>query len=157
MNTTSATNMKTHTTSVRLFITQLAALLLMIAGWAWLSGNFAQPQEPLAADILTDFLHALPGILVVIFGLRYFGALYSALLRGDGTVGGRGAYIGITVVAIFGAAVLILGGLILSLTGVTNSNPNSVGIHTLDDAIPAVLLISGSLLWLVMAFLARRR
>lgn len=151
MNTLHATANTTISSRAHFVKVQLASLMLMIAGWAWTAGNFAQPQEPLAADALTDFVHAIPLILLVVFGWRYFTALY------DASTGPSWAYIGIGVVAFLGAVLLTLGGVVLSLTGVSNSNPNSVGIHNLDDAIPAVIQVAGSLLWLVTAFLARRQ
>ena len=140
---------RTHTT---FFTAQLATLLIMIAGWGWIAGNFAQPAEPLLADAITDLAHAVPAILLFIFGWRYFGVLLDASPRRTGW-----AYIGIGVIAVLALVLLGLGGIVLSLLGITNSNPNSVGIHNLDDAIPAILTLGGSLFWLVFAFLARRQ
>jgi len=136
------------------FTAQLASLLIMITGWGWIAGNFAQPQEALLADAITDLAHAFPAILLFIFGVVYFNA---ALDTAQGRPQGAGwAYNGIGVIAILALILLGLGGIVLSLLGVSNANPNSVGIHNLDDAIPAVLTLGGSALWLVFAFLARR-
>ncbi|MEO7001555.1 MAG: hypothetical protein ABI068_07115 [Ktedonobacterales bacterium] len=152
--TPNATTTATQTMEARNMLpgAQLVALFLMIAGWAWIAGNFAQPQEPLFADALTDFIHAIPLILLVVFGAYHFGALLHTRQRGV-----RWAYFGIGVIAFIGVVLLTLGGIVLNLTGVSNANPNSVGIHNLDDAIPAVIQIVGSLLWLVTVFLARRQ
>ncbi len=144
--------MKTTTTKNTLVTAQLAALLIMLVGWGWIAGNFAQPQEPLFADALTDFLHAVPAILLFIFGLRYFSALLAAQPRRVGW-----AYIGVGVIATLAVLFLGLGGIVLSLLGISTSNPNSVGVHNLDDAIPAVLTLGGSLMWLVVAFLTWRQ
>ncbi|HUY75267.1 MAG TPA: hypothetical protein VMV29_00750 [Ktedonobacterales bacterium] len=137
-------------TSTTFFTAQLAALLIMIVGWGWIAGNFAQPSEPLLADAITDLAHAVPAILLFILGWRYFGAALDGKRRG-------GSYVGIGVIAVLALVLLGLGGIVLSLVGITNANPNSVGIHNLDDAIPAVLTLGGSALWLVFAFLARRQ
>ncbi len=145
MNTTTITN-TTRNTIVK---TQLAALLIFVAGGGWNAGNFAQPSEPLWADALTDFLHALPVILLVIFGLYYFGAALSARQRGAAAlVGPRWAAIGISVIAV----IVIIGCVVLTILGVTNPDPNSVGVHNLDDSIPAVLQVAGGLLWLVTTY-----
>ncbi len=147
--------MKTNSTRNVWFTAQLAALLIMIAGWGWIAGNFAQPQEPLLADAITDLAHAVPAILLFIFGVVYFNAALESL---DARPHGAGwAYNGIGVIAVLALILLGLGGIVLSMLGISNSNPNSVGIHNLDDAIPAVLTLGGSALWLIFAFLARRQ
>lgn len=130
---------------------QMAALWIMIAGWAWIAGNFAQPQEPLGLDALTDFLHVIPAALLVIFGWRMVAGALDAPRRGGGW-----GYVGATVMAVLGAVFTGLGVVALQLLGISTANPNSIGIHTLDDAIPAVLVFVGSLLWLVVVFLARQ-
>jgi len=141
--------MNTTTTRNTLFKTQLAALLIMVAGGGWNAGNFAQPSEPLWLDALTDLLHALPVILVVIFGLYYFGAAFDARQRGaDALTSPRWAAIGISVIAV----IVLTACLVLTILGVTNPNPNSVGVHNLDDAIPTILQVVGGLLWLVTAY-----
>ena len=61
------------------------------------------------------------------------------------------------VVALLALLLLGLGGNVLSLLGISNSNPNSVGIHTLDDAIPAVFTLGGLAFWLALAFLSWRQ
>lgn len=141
--------MNTATLKKTLVKTQLTALLIAVAGGGWNAGNFAQPSDPLWLDALTDFLHALPVILIVIFGLYCFGAMLGDRQRGvDALVGPRWAPIGISVLAVIG----IIACVVLTILGVTNPNPNSVGVHNLDDAIPAVLQVVGGALWLVTTY-----
>ncbi len=141
--------MDTTTTRNTFFKVQFLALLIMVAGGGWNAGNFAQPSDPLWLDALTDALHALPTILVVIFGLYYFGAAFNASQRGAGAlVGPRWASIGVSVLAVIG----IIACIVLTILGVTNPNPNSVGVHNLDDSIPTVLQVVGGLLWLVTTY-----
>lgn len=141
--------MDTTTTRNTFFKIQFLALLIMVAGGGWNAGNFAQPTDPLWLDALTDFLHALPTILVVIFGLYYFSAAFGASQRGVGArTGPRWAVIGVSVIAVIG----IIACIVLTILGLTNPNPNSVGVHNLDDSIPAVLQVVGGLLWLVTTY-----
>jgi len=155
MNTTTTTNTTTPTATTRntLVKTQLAALLIAVMGGGWNAGNFAQPSDPLWLDALTNFLHALPIILLVVFGLSYFGAALSARQRGaEALVGPRWAAIGVSVIAV----IAIIACVVLTILGVTNPDPNSVGVHNLDDAIPAVLQVVGGLLWLATTYRLRR-
>jgi hypothetical protein len=46
---------------------------------------------------------------------------------------------------------------VLIVLGVTNPDPNSVGVHTLEDWFPVVILNTGTLLWLATLILARYR
>ncbi len=114
---------------------RIAAIFLMIAGFGWTAGNFAQPDNPLGTHIITTLLHALPIVLTMLFALPL-------MRRGDG--GPTWARRGLSVVAV--AYTIGLVGVIAY--SFANPDPNAFGIHTLADAEPATVMALGNLLWL---------
>jgi TRAP-type C4-dicarboxylate transport system permease small subunit len=61
--------------------------------------------------------------------------------------------VAITVLAILA----ILGAVVLSVIGASNANPNAVGIKTIDDYIPAIVLTLGSCWWLIILLVSASR
>jgi hypothetical protein len=126
---------------------ELLAVFLMVAGAGWNNGQFVQPLTAWYG-VLADALHALPVALLIWMGLRLAGTLRvarDATSRRDGRMG-------LTILA-----VLILLSLVVFITlGLTNPDPNSVGVHSAEDWLPTIVQGSGALLWLA-TFIARRR
>jgi hypothetical protein len=114
---------------------RIVALFVMTAGFAWLAGDFVQPDKPFAAHILITLLHALPIALTLLFAVPL-------VQRRDG--GPRWAARGIGVVAAF-YTIALVGILAYS---VATPDPNAFGIHSLGDAEAAAVTAVGNLLWL---------
>lgn len=126
------------------FKLQIVALILMAAGWGWAGGNFSSGMP-----LWNVLLHCIPILLLLIIGLQIF--------RVRGTNQGaeshaRGAEIGMTVFTV----VTIISTTVLVILGVSNSDPNSVGVHNLWDWFPTILLYMSALLWLATLIPARR-
>jgi len=124
---------------------QIAAVMLMTAGWGWSGGNFT-PQD---APLWNYLAHCLPIALLLVLGLQLF--------RVHGTYQGvessaRGATIGISIFAI----VSIIGAIVMVVLGATNPDPNSVGVHSFADWFAVILLNIGTFLWLATLIPARR-
>lgn len=136
----------TRTSSVTsaTFMRQVAAIFLMAAGWGWNAGNFVQPTNTSWGPIV-DILHALPLAILLPLALRLIGAGMA------GTVA-RGARNGITALALFA----IILSTVMIVLGATNPDPNSVGVHTLADWMPVIVLNAGTLLWVGSLLFARR-
>ena len=114
---------------------RIVALFVMTAGFAWIAGQFVQPDKPLGIHILTTLIHALPIALTILFAVPL-------VQRRDG--GPRWAACGIGVVAAF-YTVGLVGILAYS---VATPDPNAFGIHSLGDAEAAAVTAVGNLLWL---------
>lgn len=125
-------------------IAQVGAILLTAAGWGWIAGNFTQPTST-SWGIAADIIHMIPLALVLSFGLRYIGAGLRGIVSG-------GARIGLSVVAVYG----LLGCAVMVVLGATNPDPNSVGVHTVADWMPVVVLNAGTLLWLATMLFRQR-
>ena len=135
-------------TQQSIFKAQIAATLLIAAGWGWISGNFVQPVTALWGAI-ADTLHILPFVALLLLSLNLF--RFDAANQQGITVS-RGARRGITSVAIFS----ILSCAVFVFLGAINPDPNSVGVHNFEDTMPVIVLMAGALLWLVTLFLQRR-
>lgn len=122
----------------------LVAILLMLAGWGWNNGQFVQPVATSYGPI-ADGLHLVPVVALLLLGVGYV----RAVVAGKST---RGAIAGVTIVAL----ISIVGCAVMTFLGLTNPDPNSVGVHTFEDAMPAIVLTAGSLLWLTTLLPSRR-
>ena len=125
---------------------QVMAILLMTAGWGWNGGNFT----PADAPFINPLLHFIPVLLLLIMGLQ--------MLRVRGTQdhaesNDSCATMGLTVFAL----ISIIGCVVMIVLGVTNPDPNAVGVHTLEDWFPVVILNTGTFLWLGALIFARHR
>jgi hypothetical protein len=123
-------------TEKTLFNCQVAAILLMAAGFGWINGNFVQPFFT-SWGMFADLLHLAPFVALLLLSL----SLFSAFAEGKRA---RGARNGITIVAAIG----ILACLVFIILGASNPDPNSVGVHTFEDTMPVIVLNAGTLLWL---------
>ncbi|HKF38294.1 MAG TPA: hypothetical protein VKB35_15465 [Ktedonobacteraceae bacterium] len=116
---------------------QVAAIILMAAGFGWAGGNFTPSDAP----FWNPLLHTIPIVLILIFGLP--------MLRMRGThqyieSHAGWANVGMSVFAVIAIAFVI----VAVVLGATNPNPNAFGVKTVEDWFPAVIIIVGSLLWL---------
>jgi hypothetical protein len=94
-------------------------------------------------------LHCIPLLGLLLIGLQL------VRVRGTSQSGespARGAEIGMTVFAL----VTIVAITVLVLLGVSNPDPNSVGVHNLWDWFPTILLYLSTLLWFGTLIPARR-
>ncbi len=124
---------------------QIAALIVLTAGWGWSGGNFTPGDAP----FWNPLVHCTPIVVLLILGLPLL------TMNGTNTVAPsrpNWAYIGMhlfTIVTIIGVGVLIV-------MGATNPNPSSTGVHSLEDWFPVVMMLVGSLLWLATFLFAHR-
>ena len=123
---------------------QFAAIFLMAAGWGWTAGNFVQPANTTWGAI-ADLIHVIPLAALLLLGLRFVGAAAAGVVA-------RGARNGITVLVAYG----IIGCAVMIVLGLTNPDPNSVGVHTFEDWMPVIVLNAGTLLWLATLLTVRR-
>lgn len=122
---------------------QVAGVILMAAGWGWISGNFVQPFLPFFFGGFIDLIHFVPAAVLLLLSMRFFRA--SGMEIGKvARAGGAGARAGITLVAVFS----ILACAVFVLLGVSNPDPNSLGVHTIEDLLPVIVLNAGTFLWL---------
>jgi hypothetical protein len=130
----------------QLFISklQMSAIIITAAAVGWAGGNFTS-----GLPLWNMLLHCMPILLLAIIGAQML------RVRGthqDGETRARGAEMGMTVLIV----VLIIGSTVLVILGVTNPDPNSVGVHSLGDWFSTILMYLGTLLWLATLIPARR-
>lgn len=124
-------------TSKGVFTRQIAGILLMAIGIGWTGGNFVPTDMPDGATAINEAIHFLPALLLLLFAVRFF---HASVER----VPARGAMIGITVLAV----IAIVGCIVLVVLSFINPDPNSVGVHNLNDWTPVIILNAGTFLWL---------
>ena len=120
---------------------QAAAVILMAAAWGWADGNFVPDGGITVPNIA---LHLIPIVLLLIFGVPFLSATSPAERAR--------ASVGVTVVAILS----VIGTTVMIVLGQTNPDPNSVGVKTIADWIPAIFELLGSFLWLSTMIPSRR-
>ncbi len=123
---------------------QVAAIVLMAAGWGWICGNFVQPVSQ-GFGVFADIMHVLPLVALLLLSLSYFRHVI------EGTRA-RGSRTGITIVV--GFSILALAAFII--LGAINPDPNSVGVHSVEDWMPVVVLGAGALCWLAALLFGRQ-
>jgi hypothetical protein len=129
-------NRSTHA----VFKWRVVAFLFLLAGWGWASGNFGSPFDPSFILGLVSFLiHAIPMALLLLFGFNFL----------TGPSDQKWGRVGITAMA----AVLFVASVILVVYGFRNADPNSVGVHSLQDWIPTIIMNIGTILWFVLVVL----
>ncbi|HEV2582657.1 MAG TPA: hypothetical protein VGT44_17500 [Ktedonobacteraceae bacterium] len=119
---------------------QVVAFLLSTAGWGWAAGNFT----PSGAPFINPLLHTIPVVLLLIQGLLFFRA------PGEGRPT-RGAIVFISVMVLLNIVTVA----VLIVLGATNPDPNAVGVKTLEDWFPTVIMLMGDFLWLATLIPAR--
>lgn len=122
---------------------QVAAVILMASGWGWISGNFVDPFLPFFFGGFIDLVHFVPAAVLLLLSMRYFRASGVEVRESAGS-GGASVRTGISVVAVFS----ILACAVFVLLGLTNPDPNSLGVHTIEDWLPVIVLNAGTFLWL---------
>ena len=145
--------MKTNTqnfpiTNVNNAISKLkvTAVVLMAAGWGWIGGNFT----PVGAPIWNYLLHCISIVLLLIMSVQ--------MLRVSDSRQQTEARTGWVNVAIsIFAVVSIIGCIVLITLGMTDPDPNSVGVHNFADWFPTIILNMGTFLWLATLIPAPRR
>lgn len=120
---------------------QVAGIILMAAGWGWISGNFVDPFFPFFFGGLIDVIHFLPVVALLLLTIRFVRLSGIQVQAGAGASGAR---TGISLVAVFS----ILACAVFVVLGAINPDPNSLGVHTLEDCLPVIVLNAGTLLWL---------
>jgi hypothetical protein len=128
---------------------QVAAVILMAAGWGWISGNFVDPFLPFFFGWLIDLAHFVPAAILLLLSMHYFRVSGIEVRE---SAGSGGAHTGISVVAVFS----ILACAVFVLLGMINPDPNSVGMHTIEDWLPVIVLNVGTFLWLSNLVQTRR-
>ena len=114
---------------------QIMAILLMFAGWGWTGGNFTPGDAP----FLNPLLHCIPLVLLLLFSLP--------LLRmrdSQQAAPVKWADVALSILAIAS----IIGCIVMVILGASNPDPNAVGVKTLEDWFPVVILNMGTFLWL---------
>ncbi len=125
----------THTTISK---RQVAGILLMAAGWGWIGGNFVPDNSVYLYNALAHFV---PILLLLGLAIQFF----QGMLQGSSSSSGGGrASIGLTLFAV----VSLLGTVVLIVLGLSNSDPDAIGVKTLPDWVPTIILITGTVLWL---------
>ncbi len=120
-------------TQQSIFSRKVAAILIMAMGWGWIDGNFVPDDRVYFYNAL---IHCIPLVILLVLGLRFF------RLTGEELPGQRNT--GLTIFAV----VSLIGLVVMIVLGASNSDPNAVGVKTLPDWFPTVILAIGSLLWL---------
>ena len=125
---------------------QIVAILLLFAGWGWSGGNFTPSDAP----FINPLLHCIPLVLLMILSLPIL-RLRSAPQSTDANI--KWNIVGISVFAVIG----IIGTTVLVILGATNPDPNAVGVKTLEDWFPTIMMYAGNFLWLGMMLFSRQR
>ena len=85
-------------------------------------------------------LHALPGFIIMAFGIQFFYAPQRLAPR-----------IGISAIAALATA----GNIVMIILGATNPDPNSVGVHSPGDWMVVIAIMAGVVLWFATLLLER--
>lgn len=124
---------------------QITAILLLFAGWGWSGGNFTPSDAP----FINPLLHCIPLVLLMLLSLPIL-RLRSVPQSAAANI--KWNLIGISIFAVIG----IIGATVLVILGATNPDPNAVGVKTLEDWFPTVMMYAGNFLWLGMLLLSRQ-
>lgn len=110
---------------------EIAGVLTLAASIGWLSGAFFQPIPP-AYAIFIDLLHLAPLLVLIPLAMSLF------------TTGvTRGVRNGINGVIAF----LLTACVAFIVLGASNSDPNSVGVHSVADWAVVACVTAGAALW----------
>src|SRR5215467_15416458 len=109
----------TTNTQMAILKMQVAAIILMAAGWGWICGNFVQPVT-YTFGIFADILHVLPLVALLLLGMAFF-RLSPADTLPQTITSSKSARLGISIIAIFSILTLVA----FIILGVINPDPNS--------------------------------
>lgn len=79
----------TSSTRTSRFKHQTAALLIMMAGWGWIAGNFAAPFDPFWIGTVTALGHGLPIVLLLVSSVQFLSAYEGEARESPLRPGGR--------------------------------------------------------------------
>ena len=123
---------------------QVLAILVLIFADGCDVGQFSLSSFDTwsVGGIINVLLHALPGFIIMAFGIRFFYAPQRLAPR-----------IWISVIAALATA----GNIVLIILGATNPDPNSVGVHSPGDWMVVIAILAGVVLWFATLLLERAR
>ncbi len=121
-----------------ILIRQIAGILLMAAGWGWVGGNFVPDNQVYLYNALAHFV---PILLLLALSLRFFAEVYIQEAAGAHTEWGS---IGLGLFAV----ISLLSTIVLIFLGLSNPDPDAIGVKTLPDWFSTIILDLGTLLWL---------
>ena len=123
---------------------QVLAILVLIFADGCDVGQFSLSSFDTwsVGGIINVLLHALPGFIIMAFGIRFFYAPQRLAPR-----------IWISVIAVLATA----GNIVLIILGATNPDPNSVGVHSPGDWMVVIAIMAGVVLWFATLLLERAR
>jgi hypothetical protein len=127
------------------FARQVAAIVLLAGGAGWDAGQFVQPFFGSFFGGFIDIVHFLPALVLLVVSPSF---LYASATGARANA----ARNWITGVAIFMFTTIAA----FAVLGVVNPDPNSVGLHTFEDALPAIVMAIGSGLWVATLIAPRR-
>lgn len=115
---------------------QFTGILVLAAGWGWFGANFT----PGGSDWWNYLLHAIPFLILLVLSLRF---LYVTDTHNEARTNGGKAAIGLSIFAAFSFALFVMG----IISGIINPAPDSYGILTVADYVPAIMIMLGALVW----------
>lgn len=116
----------------------MAAIVIMAAGFGWVGGNFTTSTDTLPVKVAVTLGHLIfPLALALLAGLVIASPPSAAARRGVSVV----AWLGVLFV------------LVSTGYALANPDPNAFGPHNFADYIAIVLVLSGSVAWLLHPWL----
>ena len=132
--------MNTSTSTLHKF--QTLAILVLIFADGCDVGQFSLSSFDTwsVGGVINVLLHALPGFIIMGFGIQFFFSPQRLAARIWVSV--------LTVLAVVGNIVMII-------LGATNPDPNSVGVHSPGDWMVVIAITAGALLWFATLLVER--
>ncbi len=143
--TTSATTM----TATRAAVSRLevGGILLMMAGYGYINGNFIQPID-VGWGVFIDIVHFIPLATLLLLGI---GLLRPRTRSSAAEARRRGLRIGVTILAVLATitclVMIALGAFVPSL---------GIGVQAFSDWLAVILAGGGAVLWFISLFHGRR-
>jgi hypothetical protein len=121
---------------------QTLAILLLIFADGCDVGQFSLSSFDVwsIGGIINVLLHALPGFLFMGFGIMFFYSPQRLAPR-----------IWVSVLS----AIAVAGNIVMIIMGATNTDPNSIGVHSAGDWMVVIAITSGALLWFATLLVER--
>ena len=121
---------------------QTLAVLLLIFADGCDVGQFSLSSFDTwsVGGIINILLHALPGFIIMWFGIQFFYSPQRLAPR-----------IWISVLSVLAT----IGNIVMIILGVTNPDPNSVGVHSAGDWMVVIAIMAGVVLWFATLLVER--